>query len=67
MKTHMHFIVYVADRIEPGTGNYIDNTSLDLICATSDEAIARARGLVRKNIYSIRQIIEHFGETCGGH
>lgn len=67
MKTHLHFIIWAADRVEAGTGNYIDNAIIDLVAVTSEEAEARARGLIKKNIYTIRQIIEHIGERCGGH
>jgi len=65
MTTHFHFIVWAWERIEPGTGNYINNTTIDLICRTSTEALGRARDLVPdKAGYAIRSVIEHVEGAC---
>lgn len=68
MEKHLHFIVWAYDRIEPDTGNYINNVVLDLISDSSEKAVARARGLVPdKPGYCVRSVIEHFDEQCRGH
>ena len=64
--THKHFIVWAAQRIEPGTGNYVENVTIDLIVESAEEALAEARMLAPdKAIYTLRQVIEHFnGQSC---
>jgi len=64
LKTHFHFIVWACERVDISTGNFIDNASIDLIASDSDEALTRAKKLVRKNVYAIHSVIEHFGEEC---
>ena len=62
---HLHWIVWACDRIEEGTGNFINNVSLDLVCKDSTEALERSRRLVPgKGHYAIRQIIEHLPGEC---
>lgn len=62
--THLHFIIWAAERIEQGTGNFMENTILDLMAVTTEEALARARGLIKKNIYVVRQVVEHLDGAC---
>ncbi len=65
MTKHTHFIVWAYDRIEEGTGNYINNVIIDLIDITSEEAIKRAKEIVKgKKGYCIRSVIEHFDGMC---
>lgn len=64
MATHLHFIIWAAERIEQGTGNFMENTIIDLVAASTEEALARARGLVKKNVYVLRQIVEHLDGAC---
>lgn len=65
---HLHFIVWAYDRIEPDSGNYINNVILDLIVESHSEAMLRAHILVPdKPGYCIRSVIEHFDGQCSGH
>ena len=65
--THLHWLVWAYERIEPGTGNYLDNTQLDLIAPTADEALARAHDLLpTKPNLRVHSVIEHLdGQPCG--
>ena len=63
--THIHYIVCAYERVEPGTGNYVDNTAVDVLADNEDEAIEKAKGLVSKPNYCVRTIIEHLsGQPC---
>ena len=65
MKTHLHFICWGYTRVEEGTGNYIENTIVDIISTGEKAALARAKGLVSKPNWVIRTIVEHFdGQPC---
>lgn len=65
METHYHFIVWAYERIEAGTGNYIDNVVLDLISPSPEHALQRAKTLApKKGGYCVRSIIEHFEGAC---
>lgn len=62
---HLHFIVWAYEKIEPGTGNYLENTVIDLIDTSTNNAIKRAKGLVSgKAGYCIRSVIEHYDGLC---
>lgn len=63
---HLHYIVWAYASIEPGSGNYLDNVTLDLFAKSEDEAIKRAISLVEKPYYCVRNVIEHLdGQPCG--
>jgi len=63
---HLHYIIWAYERIEAGTGNYIDNVVVDILATSEEEALIRASTLVRKPSYCIRSVIEHFnGWPCG--
>jgi len=68
IETHYHFICWGYERIEAGTGNYVDNVVIDLIASSSEEALVRARQLVPgKHGYCVRNLIEHFDSQCQSH
>ena len=63
--THCHYIVWAYERIEPGTGNYVDNTIIDVLADGEPEAISKAKSMVRKKAYRVQMIIEHLdGQPC---
>ena len=63
---HLHYIVWAYDRVEPQTGNFINNVTLDLLAKSEAEALKRASTLVKKPNYCVRGVIEHFdGQPCG--
>ncbi len=68
MTTHFHFIIWAYDNIEPGTGNFINNATIEVICRNSAEALARARELVPDKFgYCVRSVIEHLEGACVKH
>ena len=69
METHLHYIVWGYERIEPGTGNHLDNVILDIFALSAVEALARAKVLVPgKNEYCVRSVIEHLATgACSSH
>lgn len=63
--THYHVIVWCYDRIEPGSGNYINNVVVDLIAESTLEALKRAEGMIPgKGGYCVRSVIQHFDSQC---
>ena len=63
--THLHYIVWGYDRIEATTGNYVDNTIIDVIAGSETAALARAKDLVKKKAYRVNTVVEHFdGQPC---
>jgi len=63
--THLHCIVWAYERVEAGTGNYVDNTTLDLLCELPSEAMHRAAALIPGKQYRIHAVIEHMdGQPC---
>jgi hypothetical protein len=66
MNTHLHFIVWAWEKVEPGTGNFINNTTLDLIAESSEDALLRAAKFVKKpeGNYCVRSVIEHYDGQC---
>lgn len=63
--THLHYIVWAYERVEPGTGNYLDNTVVDVIVESEAKALTKAKGLVKKHLYCVRTVVEHFdGQPC---
>jgi len=65
--THLHFIIQSYESVEPRTGNYINATTFDLICASIEEARARVRNMMPQNRIVVREVIEHFDDfPCSG-
>ena len=58
--THLHFIVWAFERIESDTGNYIGNSTLDLIAEDAPSALNRAAEIIPDRVYRVHQVIEHF-------
>jgi hypothetical protein len=66
MSTHYHYIIWGYERVEPGTGNFIENAIIDVLALNEGEAIKRAKSLVTKANYIVREVIEHIdGQPCG--
>ena len=42
-KTHLHYIIWGYDRVEPTTGNYVDNTVIDIIADSEAAALTKAK------------------------
>jgi hypothetical protein len=62
MNTHYHYIIWGYERVESGTGNYIDNVIIDIISDSEELALDRAKQLVEKPYYTVRSVIEHFND-----
>lgn len=61
--THLHWLVYAYDghSQHPMQGEQLTGVvSVELVCATQDEALDRARDLVPgKAFYELRTVVEH--------
>lgn len=61
---HLHYIVWAFDEYDPDTGHCRNNTTLDLIAQTVQEAVLRAQEIFPGKLYRINSIIEHFDGAC---
>lgn len=67
-KTHLHFVCWAFERIEPGSGNYLDNVIVEVFAESSAEALRKAESLVpHKPYYCVRSVIEHMEGACTNH
>jgi len=63
--THLHCIVHAYDRIEADTGNYINDTVVDVLAEDAKAALIRVEELVPGKNYALATIIEHLdGQPC---
>lgn len=66
--SHIHWLIWAYERIEPGTGNYIENTQIDIVTTSLELALDKAKRLVPgKAGYVVRSVIEHLDGACTGH
>lgn len=62
--THIHIVLWAFDHFDPETGNCTNNTTLDLIAGSIDQAISRAQEIMPGKQYRIHSVIEHFDGSC---
>ena len=59
MKTYLVFTVQGYE-VKTETGTLIDNAEINIIANTADEALTRAKGIIKKTNYRIAKVVEFY-------